>query len=197
MTVQGRSDLLPNLVTAKFERSDVDIKFVRFLLARSQLRHLSVRESFGYRDVCLHRYLPRPPPQLNAQVLKVLDISLTGVYASTLVNDWVFNDEQCKVTHLFMERCLVVPRHVMPAHLKIEFLSIAGSRAYDGDMGIDGGNLEIYCFLAAWAKIPSMSEMNASGCILSQEQRDSLVNTRPNIAFDLSEDFRESPRFHF
>jgi hypothetical protein len=82
----------------------------------------------------------------------------------------------------------------MPPHLKLEFLSVAGYQA----RGVDGvGETSTFLDIESWAAIPSMREMNVSGCNLNEVQRQSLVATRPNVVFDLSEDFRESPRLYF
>lgn len=190
MTAAGPRGLLPNLVTLKLEGCEMDMQFVRYLRARSPLRNLSVRESFFGR-LAPHRF-PPAPQRMNTAVLTVLDISGTGQYTCKLAKDWVLNDEECQVTHLFMENCFVIPRRVMPPHLKIEFLSVAGIRA--SWMETVNGRGSAFLDIEAWATIPSIREINASGCILSQVERDILVTTRPNIVFDLREGLHESQR---
>jgi hypothetical protein len=189
MTDPGTRDLLPNLTTLKVESSQVNMQFLRYVRARSPLRNLSVRRSSLGHHILFYDSLPPPPPQRNTvKLLKVLDISQTGEYSLKVLNEWVFNDDQCQVTHLFMEHCPVLPRAV-PAHVKIEFLSVTGYNA--------GSSECTFLDIEAWAAIPSIREINASGSTLNQVQRDELVTKHPNVEFDLSEDFRESPRNFF
>lgn len=194
MIAAGPRDLLQNVVMLKFENSVVDLQLVRYARAQSPLRNLSIRRSsLGF--LPYHAFLPPPPPTRNiGAVLKVLDISRTGVHAVRIADKWVFSDLHCQVTHLYMEQCPIFVPRIMPEHLKIEYLSIAG---YVQHSVYGSGPPSVFLVIKGFATIPTMREINASGscCSLNQVQRDTLIAIRPNILFDLSADFRESPPF--
>jgi hypothetical protein len=94
-----------------------------------------------------------------------------------------------------MEESRFIPRRVMPPHLIIEVLSVAGydrpSHNYDDE--------ETFPFLdiQAWGVIPSMREINASGCKFDEMQRNSLIMNCPHVVFDFRKEFHESSRFYF
>lgn len=190
-----RRDFLTNVKTLKLEWCAGDMEFVRFLLARSPLKNLNVRGSYLYDRNFLHPLLSNLPSSKNfARVLKVLDISGAADDAFNLLTEWISNDEDCKVSHLYMEKCRLIPNGVMPTHMKIEVLSVAGYVRYE----ITDYDWESSAFMdiQAWARIPSMREINASGCSLDEVQRDSLVTNYPHVVFDLNKEFRESPRVY-
>ena len=198
MTSAGSPDFLSNLETFKLEWCESDMQFVRYLLSHSPLKNLSVRGSYLYGgDITVYPLLRGlPPPRTNsAQVLKLLDVSSSRDDAFNLLIDWVLNDDQCKITHLFMEERRFIPRRLMPPHLVIEVLSVAGydrpSRNYDDE--------ETFPFLdiQAWGVIPSMREINASGCKFDETQRNSLITNCPRVVFDFRKEFHESSRFYF
>jgi hypothetical protein len=194
-TAAERRDFLTNVETFKLEWCDGDMEFVRFLLARSPLKNLNVRGSYLYDRNFLHPLLSNLSSSNNcAQVLKVLDVSGAADDAFNLLTEWILNDEDCKVSHLYMEKCRLIPNSVMPTHLKIQVLSVAGYVRYE----IDDYDWESSAFMdiQAWARIPSIREINGSGCSLDQVQRDSLIANYPHVVFDLSKEFRESPRVY-
>jgi hypothetical protein len=193
----GPGAFLEKLVTLKVEHSVVDVQVVRYLSARSPLKNLSLRGSgtgnANLDDTVVLRWF-RPQVTNTWQSLKLLDLSEMMNGGVQLLKQWVLDNAECQITHLYLEKYHVIPRRVMPAHLKLEFLSVAGYQAW----GVDGvGETSTFLDIESWAAIPSMREMNVSGCNLNEVQRQSLVATRPNVVFDLSEDFRESPRLYF
>lgn len=192
MTVGGPRELLPNLVTLTVEHSQVDIQFIRYLRARSSLKNLSLPETyFGY--VQLHPFLPPPPPRRNVgAVLRVLDISGIDPYLTTLVNEWLLRDVECKVTHLYMEDCHYLP-HPVPAHLKIECMSVAKYSPLNERWDRIPGFRRIQD-IRPWAAISTMREMNVSGCYLNEMERNDLVLRYPNVIFNLNEVFQPSVR---
>lgn len=179
------------------EHCVVHVPLVLYLTGRSPLKNLGLRGCEMLSDIfddanILHLF--QPPVENTWQLLKVLDLSEICFDGLNLLKRWVLDNAGCQVTHLYLEKYLLIPRRVMPAHLKIEFLSVAGYQAW----GVDGvGEVSTFLDIEAWAAIPSMREINASGCNLNEVQRHNLVTTHPNILFDLSEDFRESPRVSF
>jgi hypothetical protein len=188
---------MEKLVTLKVEHSVVDVQVVRYLSARSPLKNLSLRGSgtgnANLDDTVVLRWF-HPQVTNTWQSLKLLDLSEMMEGGVQLLKQWVLDNADCQVTHLYMEKYHVIPRRVMPAHLKLQFLSVAGYEAW----GVDGvGEISTFLDIEAWAAIPSIREMNVSGCGLDEVQRQSLVAKRPNVVFDLSEDFRESPRVYF
>lgn len=193
MMNDGPRQLLPNLVTLKVERSRVSMQWLRYLRARSPLRNLTVTKNTFVGHRALHQFLPPPPPPRNTgQVLKVLDLSGMQEYLEILVDEWLVSNLECKVTHLYMENVHFLPRSV-PAHLQIEFISVAGYYPHSGGWF---GEQE-FADIDAWAKIPSMREINASGVRMNQVQRNYLVEKHPNVVFDLNEEISESPRLYF
>jgi hypothetical protein len=184
--------LMENLVTIKIEYSVVDMRFVRYMCHRSPLKNLSLRGSrVGLVSLLFFDSPHRPPPpgSVRLQQLKVLDLSDTGEDTMKFLREFVEDNVDCKLTHLYLERCPVLPfsaYHVTPT---IQFLSVAGYQPSRGYLIND---------LRAWARLSSMKEINASGMdrnVINETTRDSLVRQHPNVVFDLSEDFRESPRY--
>lgn len=180
---------MENLATLKFERSVVDLQFVCHMRSRSRLRNLSLRDN-GLSGITVLIHLVQPPQPLNAgQFLKVLDLSGMGVHVMMFLREWVLENPECQVTHLYLENVALIPRRV-PAHLKVEFLSVAGYHPYTEDWFDE----QAFRDLHAWAGLSSMREINASACDMTQAQRNKLVTTHPNVVFDFSEQFRESAR---
>jgi hypothetical protein len=189
MAEPGARALLDELVTLKFDNTVADMCFVRYLGGRHGLRNLTLNYS-NVGIAVLHFFLfhgPPPFPRISEN-LKVLDLSgMNGEALLLFVNEWVVDNAQCNVTHLFMENSPIIPRRVSK-NLKIEFLSVAGHRpprAYGGSL---------FRSIKAWASIPSMKEMNASGCDLYDGQRRELRRKFQNVRFNLSVEFEKSPR---
>jgi hypothetical protein len=195
-TSVGARATLKNLVTLKIEDCIVDEQFVQYVRYRTPLKNLSVRRSrMGM--ALLHFFVPQMPPRpINAahHCLKVLDISGMRDYTPTLVNEWVLKDDLCQVTHLYMEGCTDdIPRRVSSNHLRIEFISFAGYRPYN----TYGLGRKIFEDIDSWAGISSVKRINASGCDMTQVHRDDLMRRHPNVVFNMSDQFEESPRFEF
>jgi hypothetical protein len=177
---------MENLVTLKIEYSSVDIRFVRYMCHRSPLKNLSLRGSSAV-DSPHH---PPPEGSVRLQQLKVLDLSDTGEDAMRFLTELVVHNVNCKLTHLYLERCPVNPfvaDHITPT---IEFVSIAGYEPLSSGYAMMD--------LRAWARLSSVKEINASGGdhrLINETNRDTLVHQHPNIVFELSEDFREYPRY--
>jgi hypothetical protein len=195
MTSGEPRDILPNIETLMIEETSVDMQFIQYVFARSSVKNFSVKGSFVFDNFIIHpMLLPGPPPPRNfEQVLRFLDVSRSSEDAMKLVREWVMYDEQCKVTHLFMEQCSDIPRCVMSVHLKIEVLSIAGYIPETDDVR----ETSIFLDILSWALIPSMREINASACRLNEEHRNALIKNSPNVVFDFNDNFRESSRVFF
>jgi hypothetical protein len=185
---------MENLATLKIEHSPVDLRFVHYMWNRSPLlKNLSLRGSRAVvsRNVNFDRaHQPPPPGSARIQQLEVLDLSDTGEDAIWFLRQWVLNNVDCKLKRLYLERCPVQPflaHHVTPT---IEFVSIAGSEPLSNGYAMMD--------LRAWARLSSIKEINASGGdhrLINATRRDELVRQHPNVVFDLSEDFKESPRY--
>ena len=183
---------MENLVTLKFEFSLVDMRLFRYMCHRSPLKNLSLRGSSGVVILVFFNSPHRPPTEgsVRLQQLKVLDLSDTGMNAMFFLRDLVLDNVDCKLTHLYLERCALCPcvaHHVTPT---IEFVSIAGSDPLSTPYAMMD--------LRAWARLSSIKKINASGGdhrLMNETNRDTLVRQHPNIVFDLSEDFKESPRY--
>jgi hypothetical protein len=182
---------MENLVTLKIEYSVVDIRFLRYICHRSPLtKNISLRGSRTQPFLEVSFESPHPPPTggIRLQQLKVLDLSDTGVDAMRFLRPLIVGNVDCQLTRLYLERCTVTP--FLPSRITrtIEFLSIAGYAP----------SIHRYIDLRAWARMSSMKHINASGLdrnFMSDARRDSLIRENPNVVFDLSEDFRESPRY--
>jgi hypothetical protein len=185
---------MENLATLKIEYSKVDLRFLHYMWKRSPLlTNLSLRGSRAMVCDRINFDSPHPPPtgpgSARIQQLKVLDLSDTGRDAIWFLREWVLDNVDCKLKRLYLERCPVpsfIARHVTPT---IEFVSIAGYQTYAGYEVMD---------LRAWARLSSIKEINASGGdhrMINATRRDELVLENPNVVFDLSEDFKESPRY--
>jgi len=184
---------MENLVTIKIEYSVVDMRFVRYMCDRSPLKNLSMRGSrVGLVSLLFFDspHGPPPPGSVRLQQLKVLDLSDTGEDTMKFLREFVEDNVDCKLTHLYLERCALCPcvaHHVTPT---IEFVSIAGSDPLSTPYAMMD--------LRAWARLSSIKKINASGGdhrLMNETNRDTLVRQHPNIVFDLSEDFKESPRY--
>jgi hypothetical protein len=183
---------MENLVTLKFEYSLVDMRLFRYMCHRSPIRNLSLRGSItGLVSLVFYDspHSPPPPGSVRLQHLKVLDFSETGYYVMSLLREFVLDNVDCQLTHLYLERCPVtafVAHHVTPT---IEFVSIAG---YQIDAGYEVMDLR------AWAQLPSMKEINASGCdyrLINATRGTEQVREHPNVIFHFNENFKESPRY--
>jgi hypothetical protein len=193
MTNDGARPLLENLTTVKFQNCTLDMQLLSYIAARPSLTNLALRRSCVGIAV-LHFLIPGPPSTTISENLKVLDLS--GMRPDSLmmfVDEWVFDNVHCNVTHLYMENCQLIPRRLprLPNHLKIEYLSVAG---YTGSGHDVYGPMAAVHYIGLWAALPSMKEMNASGCRMTEMQRNSLKAANPNVVFNLEVDFKESPR---
>jgi hypothetical protein len=174
-----------NLKTLKFERCfAVDHAFRRYLRVCPAIKNFSVKGSI-LQLVCYWAMHVAYPPATSWAQMQSLDLSGTGRIVK-LVHERVLKDPQCPVTRLFLEQCPILPRPVYD-HLKIAFLSVAGYRPSPGV-----GNA--FDDIDDWASISTLREMNASGCDLTQAQRDELVRRHPNVLFNVNVEFEESPR---
>lgn len=181
---------LNNLTTLKFERCmNVDTEFLRYLRACPVIKNLSLKGSL-LAFVAPHPDVPADPayPIDIWGQLGSLDISGTGRFP-VLIHTRVLNVPGCQVTHLFMEKCGLIPSSIHD-HMKIEFVSVAGYRP-------SVRHRNAFDDIDAWASISTLKEMNASGCELTQGQRDELVRRHPNVIFNVNVEFEESPRIHF
>jgi hypothetical protein len=175
---------LENLTTLKFERcSNVDMDFVNYLCACPAVKILSMRGSIlGFDGF-------RGPFPINWGQLKVLDLSGTGT-SPGLIHNRLFHYLGCTVTHLYMEKCAFISSSVYD-HLKIEFLSVAGYRPTAGDAKWS------FHAITSWATLGSMKEINASGCVLTIEEREKLIRKHKNVTFNLNVEFEASVRVEF
>ena len=182
---------MENLVTLKIEYSVVDIRFLRYICHRSPLtKNISLRGSRTQPFLEVSFESPHPPPtgRIRLQQLKVLDLSDTGVDAMRFLRPLIVGNVDCQLTRLYLERCTVTP--FLPSRITrtIEFLSIAGyAPSRHGFMD-----------LTVWARRSSMKQINATGLdrnFINDWGRKNLVRKHPNVVFDLSEDFKESPRY--
>jgi hypothetical protein len=184
MTVHGLQPL-DNLTTLKFERcTDVDMSFVRLVLASPSLKNFSTRGSIRQ-----GAYSPGQFPKAFWNQLKVLDISGTSHYPFILFGQIIKYISGWSVTHLYMEKCSLVPH--IEYDVKFEFVSVAGLR--------DNERYRRTAFdsIRRLAAVPSLKEMNVSGCQLSEEERQILVARHPNVIFNMSPRFEESLRIEF
>lgn len=134
-------------------------------------------------------YVDGPPfPPSSWQQLKVLDISGTGYYPATVYETVMKRIGGCSVTHFYAERCVRLPCVNIDDPIKIEVVSLAG---HLDDMQ------RAFADIKSWASLPSLKEMNASGCGLTQVQRDEIVTARQNVVFNLSTRFEASKRVDF
>ena len=141
------------------------------------------------RGSVLQDYKPLPTTSYWNQ-LKVLDISGTGYFPQARFEEVLKSVPDCSITHLYMERCLRIPRIVGHDHLsKIEFLSVAGLR--------NSARVLAFECIQNWAALPSLTGMNVSGCEMSQAQREQLVTRHNNVIFNISVETEESPRVEF
>jgi hypothetical protein len=178
---------LENLETLKFERCcNVDMGFVSCIRACPALKNFSVRGS-DMHIMHPHRHFPK---NFWSQ-LKVLDVSGTRHYPVIMYEAVLKDIPDCSITHLYMERCPRIPR-ISYDNLKIEFVSVAGLRNDEWRP-----SKAAFDSIRNWAALPSLKEMNASGCEMSQAQREQLVTDHPNITFNVSVEFQESPRVEF
>jgi hypothetical protein len=160
-----------NLKTLKFERCfAVDHAFRRYLRVCPAIKNFSVKGSILQYVGYWAMHLAYPPATSWAQ-MQSLDLSGTRTIVK-LVHERVLN-----------------PRPVYD-HLKIAFLSVAGYRPSPGV-----GNA--FDDIDAWASISTLNAMNASGCDLTQAERDELVRRHPNVLFNVNVEFEESQRIHF
>lgn len=97
-------------------------------------------------------------------------------------------DPESTVTRLYAEKCRLKPSKV-PAESRIEFLSLAGCRASTSEL--------VFQAINEWASHPTVTEINASGCNLTDAQREELVRKHPGVVFNLSKEFQESVRLEF
>jgi hypothetical protein len=172
------------LVTLKFERCcNTDMSFTSFLRACPAVKNFSMRGSV------LQDYKPLPTATYWNQ-LKVLDISGTGYFPQARFEEVLKSVPDCSITHLYMESCLRIPR-ITYDKLKIEFVSVAGLRDHE--------HPTVFAFdsIRNWAALPSLKDMNASGCQMSQSQREQLVTDHQNVTFNIGVEFQESPRVEF
>jgi hypothetical protein len=189
-THAGQLQELNNLVTLKFERCwNPDRSFAGFLRACPAVKNLSLKGSVVFLVPHVSRRWNFPTNFWNT--LKVLDISGTGSFPRHLYEKVLKNIADCSLTHLYMERCLRIPRIVGHDLLKIEFLSVAGLR--------DFAHPRVLAFecIQNWAALPSLTGMNVSGCEMSQAQREQLVTRHNNVIFNISVETEESPRVEF
>lgn len=188
MSVGAPKHLMQNLTTLKFERCfNVDMEFLCYLRACPAIKNFSLKGSllaFINPSAVVH-----PPYPINIwENLRVLDISGILRFA-VLIHDRVLNDARCAITHLFMEKCTLIPRRAHD-HLKIKYLSVAGYRPAAGD-----GNA--FDEIDAWASLPTMEQINASGCVFTETQRKELVKRHQNVIFNLGVEFEKSVRAEF
>ena len=174
-------------MTLKFERCrNTERSLECFLRACPEVKNLSLKGS-----VLKWANYSRIFPTTFWNKLKVLDISGTGWRFPRLVYEQVLKHiPDCSITHLYMERCLLIPR-ITYDKLKIEFVSVAGLR------DLEYPRVLAFNCIRNWAALPSLTGMNASGCQMSQSQREQLVTDHQNVTLNISVEFQESPRVEF
>jgi hypothetical protein len=183
MTVDAHLQQLENLKTLKFERCcTVDNELARHFRAFPAIKNFSIRGSMvqlqystGFQPTAWHQ-------------LKVLDVSGTGRYAAWIYESLFMDVDatECTVTHFYMERCTRMPRFVYD-NPRFTFVSVAGSTS----------QAEAFDEIARWSALPSLRELNASGCRLSRQERRQLVGTRTDVVFNLRARFEPSRRIEF
>jgi hypothetical protein len=184
---QGQQHL-PNLVTLKFERCcNTDNSLESFLRVCPEVKNLSLKGSLLQQEPTEYR---QTFPTTFWNKLKVLDMSGTGYFPRDVYEEVLKNVPDCAITHLYMERCLRIP-HITYDNLRIEFVSVAGLRDHDHP------TVSAFDSIRNWAALPCLKEMNASGCQMSQAQREQLVTDNQNVTFNISVEFQESPRVEF
>ena len=117
-------------------------------------------------------------------------MSGTGWFPRLVYEQVLKHVQNCSITHLYMERCFLIPR-ITYDNLRIEFVSVAGLRDHEHPTVL------AFDCIRNWAALPSLKDMNASGCQMSQAQREQLVTDHQNVTFNISVEFQESPRVEF
>lgn len=172
---------LDSLVTLKFERCcNADMSLTNFLRACPAVRNLSMKGSVLESDAWNFREPQHGTFSTTFWIqLKVLDISETGYFPDVVYQEVLKNIRDCSITHLYMERCLRIPL-IIYDNLKIEFVSLAGLRDHENHRNARTA----FDSIRNWAALPSLKEMNASGCQMSQAQREELVARHRNVIFN-------------
>jgi hypothetical protein len=175
-------------VTLKFERCcNTDKSLECFLRACPEVKNLSLKGSVLHQE---RTHYSRIFPTTFFNKLKVLDMSGTGWFPRLVYEQVLKHVQNCSITHLYMERCFLIPR-ITYDNLRIEFVSVAGLR------DLEYPKVLAFDCIRNWAALPSLKDMNASGCQMSQAQREQLVTDHQNVTFNISVEFQESPRVEF
>jgi hypothetical protein len=181
MTVDDDLQQLENLKTLKFERCySVETEFGRHLRAFPAIKNVSIRGS-----LVQLQYGDGFPPTAWHQ-LKVLDVSGTGRYAAWIYELILKDATDCTITHFYMEKCKLMPR-IINDHPRFTFVSVAGSTS----------ETDAFHEIARWSALPSLRELNASGCRLRRAERQHLISTRTDVVFNLRARFEPSRRMEF
>lgn len=168
---------LRKLVSLKIEGcSHVDAFCALYFCANESLEELSLQRctfsepsAFTFSD-----------PVYTMWPLKLVDVS--GNLAASTVLHYVMLDPESSVTHVYMEKSFLAPGKV-PRHSRVEFISLAGCYSF-----------KLFKMIDRWASHPTVKEINASGCALTDEQREELVRKHRNVVWNLSAEFQESAR---
>ena len=116
--------------------------------------------------------------------LKFFDCSSSDNNFPRIFHENLLDDPECPTTHLYLENCWVRPRKI-PNHSKIQYVSLAGCKA--------NWSKDLVNVIDQWASHHAVKRVNASGCRLTQTQRENLLRKHGNI-INLEEDFQESVR---
>lgn len=83
------------------------------------------------------------------------------------------------------KKCFVYSDRI-PDHSKIKHVSLAGCKAQNSNVLFD--------VIDQWASHHVIETINASGCTLTESQREELLRKHKNVSFNLNEKFEESVR---
>jgi hypothetical protein len=177
---------MENLVTLKFEGCKTDLRTVTSVLDRSGVVNLSLRGTQAT-TFPVPNVLPLPPAPSNSRhTLKVVDFSETrSDFTRHLFQELVVDNENCAITHLYVEKCDYIPFFNSPAHLgTVQFISVAGSYDYGA-----------FTSIKAWKSLkPAMKFINASGCGIGDNARKDLIVSHRLVHINVNWNFEESPR---
>ena len=173
---------LQNLVCLKLDGCSAAFALaVLYSKGNPSIKELSFRRCIlGYP----HHYDPHDF-SIRRWRLKLFDCSETHDKIPRRFHQIVLNDPECPTTHVYFEKCFVYSDRI-PDHSKIKHVSLAGCKAQNSDVLFD--------VIDQWASHHVIETINASGCTLTESQREELLRKHKNVSFNLNKKFEESVR---